>query len=69
MAKQHIKLTVNGKQHTVRHGARGMRTYPGTKRGDSYCARSYGILKKHGPTPANVASRKKWRCSGKHSRR
>jgi hypothetical protein len=60
-------VTVNGKKHTVSHGAKGYRTYPGTKRGDSYCARSWGIVKKYGMTPANKASRQKWNCRGKKS--
>ena len=49
------------------HGDRRYRIAPGTKRGDSYCARSYGILKKYGKTPKNVLSRRKWKCKGKKS--
>jgi len=64
------------KDKTVRHGAKGYRIKPGTKAGDSYCARSYGIMKKYrqdckgkDKCSRNCLSRKKWRCSGKKSRR
>lgn len=40
---------------------------PGTSRGDNYCARSFGIQKKHGKTPRNSISRKRWKCKGKKS--
>lgn len=68
-----FKVTVKGE--TIHFGARGMRIYPGTSRGDNYCARSYGITDKDGnptrnnPMSANHWSRKKWRCSGKVSMR
>ena len=39
--------------------------YPGTKRGDNYCARSSGQKM----TPQNKARRKAWGCVGKKSRR
>jgi hypothetical protein len=52
---------VNGKK--VSYGAKGYRIKPGTKAGDSYCARSSGIKS----TPANRLSRKKWKCRGKKS--
>ena len=57
------------------------RIQPGTKKGDSYCARSAGIkkemLKKGGksakkardPNSPNNLSRKKWKCIGKKSKR
>lgn len=62
----------NGKR--IKHGAKGYKIYPGTKRGDSYCARSEGIRikynqdcsKKDKCTP-NCLSRKKWKCKGKKS--
>ena len=45
--------------------------FPGTKRGDSYCARSYGIGKKYkilGDTKSpNFWSRQLWSCKGKKS--
>ena len=37
----------SGKKRTVYYGAKGYKIAPGTKRGDSYCARSYGQMKKH----------------------
>ena len=52
----------------------GKRIRPGTSKGDSYCARSAGQMKKHPKAAANPnsplrLSRKKWKCSGKKSRR
>jgi hypothetical protein len=58
------KTKVNGK--IVRHGQKGARISPGTRRGDNYCARSFGIAnkfpsarKKESP---NYQSRRKWKC-------
>ena len=45
----------------------GDRIRPGTKKGDAYCARSFGIKKCKKPPCANAESRKKWRCRGKTS--
>ena len=47
---------------------------PGTKRGNSYCARSYGQMKDHPKAAKNPNSklrqrRKAWGCSGKTSRK
>lgn len=57
----------------VYHGQKGVRISPGTKRGDSYCARSAGIAKKFPSarkvTSPNYQSRVKWRCRGKKSLR
>ena len=57
----------------VYHGAKGYRIYPGTVRGDSYCARSYGIAQKYlsarQKDSPNYQSRVKWRCRGKVSLR
>ncbi len=62
---------VNGKK--VSYGAKGYTIAPGTKRGDSYCARSLGIAKKHAsardPGSPNALSRKKWKCRGAKSMR
>ena len=50
------------------------RVKPGTKKGDAYCARSAAQKKKHPKaakdpySPLNM-SRKRWKCSGKKSRR
>lgn len=51
----------------IQFGAKGYNARPGTKKGDSYCARSFGIKsKKKGPT-ANDLSRALWNCNGKKS--
>ena len=47
-------------------GAKGYTIAPGTKRGDAYCARSIHFNK---PGTPGALARKKWRCSGKKSRR
>jgi len=48
-----------------------LREFQGTKRGDSYCARSYGIAKKYNikgnPKSPNFWSRQLWSCKGKKS--
>lgn len=64
-----------GRKKTVRYGAKGYSIAPGTKRGDSYCARSLGIKKRlskkkqNDPNSPNNLSRRKWKCSGAKSRR
>ena len=55
---------VNGKK--VCAGAKGYTIAPGTKRGDSFCARSIHYNK---PGTPGALARKKWKCSGKKSRR
>ena len=63
-----------GNIRKVRYGASGYTIAPGTKRGDSYCARSLGDMKSEGMdcsgadknTPMCL-SRKKWRCKGARS--
>ena len=60
----------------VSYGAKGYKIATGTSKGNSYCARSYGDMKSHGKdcsgkdrsTPLCL-SRKKWKCSGKYSRK
>jgi hypothetical protein len=69
-----VKDPKTGRTKTVYYGAKGYKIAPGTKRGDSYCARSYGQMKKHpaaakDPNSPLRLSRKKWKCSGKKSRR
>jgi hypothetical protein len=59
------KVVVDGKE--IHFGAKGYRIKPGTKAGDAYCARSYGIKGKDDPQSANYWSRKMWRCKGKKS--
>jgi hypothetical protein len=66
--------TKAGRTKTVRYGAKGYTIGPGTKRGDSYCARSNGQMKKNPKAAKNPnsplrLSRKKWKCSGSKSRR
>jgi hypothetical protein len=68
------KDSKTGKTRKVRYGAKGYKIAPGTKRGDSYCARSEGDMKSEGMdcsgsdrnTPMCL-SRKKWRCRGAKS--
>lgn len=63
-----------GNTRKVRYGAKGYTIAPGTKKGDSYCARSLGDMKSEGMdcsgpdrnTPMCL-SRKKWRCKGAKS--
>lgn len=63
-----------GRKKTVSYGAKGYRIAPkGTKRADSYCARSAGIKrrlpkeKQDDPNTPNNLSRKKWGCVGDKS--
>jgi len=70
--KKYVKVTASGKK--VSYGAKGYTIAPGTKKGDSYCSRSAGQLKKHpkaakDPNSPLRLSRKKWKCSGTKSRR
>lgn len=82
--KKYVKVVKNpktGRTKRVSYGSASHTIAPGTSRGDSYCARSYGIkqemLKKGGksakkardPNSPNNLSRKKWRCSGKKSKK
>lgn len=69
-----LKVNVNGK--IIHFGDPKMPEYPNTKRGDNYCARSFGILDKKGnPTrkdinSPNFWSRKVlWNCVGKKSKK
>ena len=46
--KKYSKTVTNpktGRKKTVKYGAKGYTIGPGTKRGDSYCARSAGQMK------------------------
>ena len=72
--KKVVKNPATGRKKTVRYGAKGYSIAPGTKKGDSYCARSNGQMKKHkkaarDPNSPLRLSRKKWQCSGSKSRR
>ncbi|NBP58630.1 hypothetical protein EBU71_19245 [bacterium] len=74
-SKKYKKVVGSGKnKRTVRYGAKGYKIAPGTSKGDSYCARSYGQMKDHpsaakDPNSPLRLSRKKWRCSGKYSKK
>ena len=82
--KRFVKVVKNkktGRKKKVSYGQAGKskkgkdRIQAGTKKGDAYCARSYGIKKglskkkQNNPNSPNNLSRKKWKCSGKTSRR
>ncbi len=76
-----ITNRATGRTRTVEYGQAGKakdggdRIRPGTKKGSSYCARSYGIKKglseekQNDPNTRNNLSRKKWKCVGKVSKK
>ena len=69
-----VKDPKTGRKKTVRYGAKGYSIAPGTSKGDSYFARSFGQMKKHPKAAKNPnsplrLSRAKWKCSEKKSRR
>ena len=80
--KMFAKTTTNpktGRKIKVSYGQAGKtktgqsRVQPKTAKGDAYCARSAGQMKKHPKAAANPnsplrLSRKRWKCSGKVSR-
>jgi len=72
MEKRFKKVVTNpetGRKKTVRYGQKGATISPGSKRGDSYCARSNKIKGdwRSDPNSPNNLSRKKWRCKGDKS--
>ena len=82
MEKRFTKVVTNpatGRKRTVKFGQAGKaadgkdRIRPGTSKGSSYCARSYGIKKglpeskQNDPNTPNNLSRKKWKCRGSKS--
>jgi hypothetical protein len=77
MKKARKKVVTNpktGRKKTVRYGQKGASVEPGTAKGDSYCARSAGQMKKHkkaakDPNSPLRLSRKRWKCSGTKSRK
>ena len=74
MEKRFTKVVKNpktGRKKTVKYGQKGATISPGTKRGDSYCARSAKIKGnwKSYPNSPNSLSWKKWRCKGSKSMR
>jgi hypothetical protein len=76
--KAKVKVTATGKRVSYGQAGKakggGPRVRPGTSKGDSYCARSAGQMKKHPKAAKNPnsplrLSRKRWKCAGKKSRR
>lgn len=81
--KARVKVVRNpktGRTRKVSYGQAGKakgggpRVRAGTPKGDSYCARSLGQMKKNpkaarDPNSPLRLSRKRWRCSGAKSRR
>jgi len=74
--KKSSKTYINpetGRKNKRSYGQKGARISPGTSKGDSYCARSFGIKKglskkkQNDPNTANNLSRKKWKCKGAKS--
>ena len=64
--KQLMVITPLGKK--IHFGDPLMPEFPSTKRGDRYCARSFGIGNLDNPESANFWSRKYlWKCKGKKS--
>lgn len=75
--KAKIKILKSGRK--VSYGQAGQasdggpRVKPGTSKGDAYCARSSGQMKKHPKAAKNPnsplrLSRKRWKCSGTKSK-
>jgi len=64
--------TASGRTKTISYGQKGATIKPGTKKGDSYCARSAGQMRdfpaaaKDPNSPLRL-SRKKWKCKGEKS--
>lgn len=61
------KYMVKIGNNTIHFAARGYRMFPGQKRGQSYCARSFGIKGVNNINSANFWSRLLWKCKGKRS--
>ena len=74
-SKKTITNPKTGRTKTIKYGAVGTKIAPGTKKGDSYCARSQGIKKglpaskANDPNTPNNLSRKKWKCAGSKSKK
>jgi hypothetical protein len=76
--KAKVKITATGKKVSYGQAGKakggGPRVRAGTSKGDSYCARSAGQMKKNSKAAKNPnsplrLSRKRWKCAGKKSRR
>ncbi len=68
--KEYVAKMPGGKK--IHFADPDMPEFPGTKRGDNYCARSFGIKEKYDPKDkeitANDLSRALWSCKGKKSK-
>jgi|TARA_R110000824_G_scaffold17572_3_gene71058 hypothetical protein len=76
--KAKVKVTSTGKKVSYGQAGKakggGPRVKAGTKKGDAYCARSAGQMKKHPKAASNPnsplrLSRKRWKCAGTKSKR
>ena len=76
--KAKVKITATGKRVSYGQAGKaktgGARVRPGTPKGDSYCARSAGQMKKNPKAARNPnsplrLSRKRWKCAGTKSTR
>ena len=76
--KAKVKVTSTGKKVSYGQAGRasdgGPRVRAGTKKGDAYCARSAGQMKRSKKAAASPnsplrLSRKRWKCSGAKSKR
>jgi hypothetical protein len=76
--KARVKVTKSGKRVSYGQAGNakggGPRVRPGTSKGNAYCARSAGQMKKHPSAAKNPnsplrLSRKRWKCSGKTSKK
>ena len=73
--KAKVKITATGKKVSYGQAGKakggGPRVRAGTSKGDSYCARSAGQMKKNPKAAKNPnsplrLSRKRWKCAGKN---
>ena len=76
--KARVKVTASGKRVSFGQAGKakggGARVRPGTSKGDAYCARSAGQMRKHpkaakSPDSPLRLSRKRWKCAGAKSKR
>lgn len=70
-SRKNKQLMATFKDGSVVHfGDPKMKEFPGTKRGDNFCARSSGIPNRNNIKSANFLSRKiLWKCQGKKSKK
>lgn len=76
--KAKVKVTASGKRVSYGQSGKasdgGPRVRPGTSKGDAYCARSSGQMKRSPKAASNQnsplrLSRKRWKCKGTKSAR